>query len=174
MEKFVTLHIPHLYLKIKEVFTIPSGIHETNVDVSLQRVWTFVSNIDLWAPLAPGYRAHEVISNRQSTWCFTGDVGFIQKEMHLNVHIKEWNEPSKITFELCGLNENIIGDGYFKAKKLHASKTKITGFVNMRAYGLKGPMINPVLKAIVPKMTQQLTIAVANKIRHEQSLTLTT
>lgn len=159
--------------KSKEVFTIPSGIHETDVTIPIQSVWTFVSHIDQWAPLVPGYIGHKMINEHQSTWSFIGDVGVVQKTIHLQVNIKEWDEPTKITFDLIGLNENICGYGYFKAAKIYNTQTKITGYIHVTAKGIMGPVVNPILKSFIPRMTKQLTQAVANKVNEPVSITVT-
>src|SRR5699024_5769402 len=68
-------------------------------------IWNFIKDMDHWAPLVPGYIAHHIRDEKQSTWKFNGDLGFIQKKIELRVDITEWKEPSLVTFQLKGLNE---------------------------------------------------------------------
>src|SRR5699024_8164587 len=127
-------------------------------------IWNFVSDMDKWAPLVPGYIEHEIINERESTWIFKGDIGIMQKTVKLKIDITEWQEPTQVTFDLTGLNENFAGNGYFAAEKITDTKTKMTGNLDITAKGMMGPMINAILKNFVPKTAQQLTEAVASKI----------
>src|SRR5690625_2826499 len=143
---------------------MPAGTHTVELDVGIQDIWNFVSDMDRWAPLVPGYIEHEIISDEQSTWTFKGDIGIMQKTVKLQIDITEWTEPSLVTFDLKGLNENFSGDGYFEAETISDSKTKMSGNLDITAQGMMGPMVNSILKSFVPKTAQQLTDAVADEI----------
>lgn len=143
---------------------MPAGTHTVELDVGIEQIWEFVSDMDKWAPLVPGYIEHEIINENQSTWTFKGDIGIMQKTVKLQIDITEWREPTKVTFDLTGLNENFAGDGYFEAEAIDDNKTKMTGNLDITAKGMMGPMINTILKNFVPKTAEQLTEAVAGKI----------
>lgn len=143
---------------------MPAGTHTVELDVGIEQIWKFVSDMDKWAPLVPGYIEHEIINENQSTWTFKGDIGIMQKTVKLQIDITEWREPTLVTFDLTGLNENFAGDGYFEAEAIGDNKTKMTGNLDITAKGMMGPMINTILKNFVPKTAEQLTDAVANKI----------
>lgn len=144
---------------------MPAGTHTVELDVGIEEIWEFVSDMDKWAPLVPGYIEHEIINENQSTWTFKGDIGIMQKTVKLQIDITEWREPTAVTFDLTGLNENFAGDGYFEAEKIDENKTKMTGNLDITAKGMMGPMINTILKNFVPKTAEDLTDAVANKIK---------
>lgn len=143
---------------------MPNGIHEMKVDLPIKKVWSFISNMDNWAPLVPGYLKHDILNDRESTWKFIGEIGVVQKTVHLKIDITKWQAPSKVTFNLTGLNENFKGYGYFEAQAIDERQTGITGCLNITARGLMGPMINPVLKSLVPRTTKELTEATAFKM----------
>lgn len=143
---------------------MPAGVYETEINVPIEEVWDFVSSINNWAPLVPGYITHDIISDNESTWEFKGDLGFMKKTVKLKVDITEWREPNLVTFDLSGTSDNFKGDGYFEAEKIDENKTKMTGSLNITAGGAMGPMINSILKSFVPKTAEQLTIAVAEEI----------
>ncbi|GAB3053046.1 hypothetical protein GCM10027286_15650 [Virgibacillus ainsalahensis] len=138
-----------------------NAVHQIELDIPIETVWSFVSDINNWAPLMPGYKAHEIIDDRQSRWKLHGDIGVMQKSVYLTVNITEWQEPTKVSFEVSGLQENIKGNGYFTAKALHESKTQMTGSLGIRAKGMMGHMVNPVLKTFVPRKGKELTEAIA-------------
>ena len=144
---------------------MPSGLHQVVLDRPIETVWNFVKDMDHWAPLVPGYIQHEKINERQSTWAFYGDLGFMKKKVRLMVTIKEWIEPTKVTFDLKGLNENFAGNGYFEAEKMGESRTRMTGLLKIEAEGIMAKMVNSVLKTSIPSMAEELTDAIAAKMR---------
>lgn len=145
---------------------MPSGTHELEIDLPIEKIWDFVSDMNRWAPLVPGYIEHEILSETQSTWIFKGDIGIMQKTVKLQIDITEWREPTLVTFDLKGLNENFAGHGYFQADAMSDSKTKMTGNLDITAKGMMGPMINAILKNFVPKTAEELTKAIATEIEN--------
>ncbi|MDC7285997.1 SRPBCC family protein, partial [Bifidobacterium thermophilum] len=79
---------------------MPSYHHEEKVNVTIENLWDFVSDMNNWAPLVPGYIDHQIINEKQSTWSFKTDVGIMKKKIELSVEITRWNAPSKVTFNL--------------------------------------------------------------------------
>src|SRR5690625_4232566 len=136
---------------------MPAGTHSVELDISIDQIWEFVSDMDKWAPLVPGYIEHEIINDRESTWTFKGDIGIMQKTVSLKIDITEWDEPTRVSFDLTGLNENFSGDGYFLAEEISDNKTKVTANLDITAGGMMGPMINTILKNFVPKTAKELT-----------------
>lgn len=149
---------------------MPSGVHNIKLNVPIENVWNFVSLIDNWAPPVPGYISHEIISDKESTWSFKGDLGFMKKTVKLKVDITSWEEPNRVTFNLTGLSDNFVGEGYFLAEKIDDHTTQMSGSLDITARGAMGPMINSILKNFVPQTTEELTTAVANKIIETENL----
>ncbi|MGZ0052477.1 CoxG family protein [Brevibacillus gelatini] len=144
---------------------MPQGIHDIELPLPIGTVWKFVSVLENWVLLVPGYISHEVIDERRVTWTFTGDIGIMKKQINLQVDITEWNEPTEVKFTLTGINENFTGEGYFRAEALGEARTKMTGFLDITAKGLKAPMVNSILKSHVPQLTTDLAEAVASRMR---------
>ncbi|GGA65810.1 CoxG family protein [Ornithinibacillus halotolerans] len=147
---------------------MPGGSYSAEVDLPIESIWSFVSDMNKWAPLVPGYIEHNVINEKQSTWKFRGDVGKLKKTVSMRIDITEWKEPTTVRFTLTGLSENVSGNGFFEAETITAYQTKMTGNLHMKAKGMMGPIINPVLKTMIPKTAKQLTEAVINKIIENQ------
>ncbi|OCA85910.1 carbon monoxide dehydrogenase [Bacillus sp. FJAT-27225] len=147
-----------------------SGVHSVDLEVPIEKVWSFVSSINNWAPLVPGYIEHEIISDKESTWAFKADLGFMKKTVKLKVDITKWEEPNHVTFDLTGLSEKFLGNGYFEAEKLNENSTRMTGCLDIIARGAKAPMINSILKNSVPQTAEEFTLAVANKIRESVNM----
>ncbi|MED4399938.1 CoxG family protein [Metabacillus fastidiosus] len=147
---------------------MPSYTYEVKVSAPIHSVWSFVSDINNWAPLVPGYIEHEILDDKASTWKFKADMGIIKKKVHLRVDITNWMEPSEVTFNLTGINEKFSGEGYFKARQLQNSQTIMTGYLSITAEGTMAKMVNSMLKTSLPEMTMELTEAVAKKIEEMQ------
>lgn len=47
------------------------------------------------------------------------------------VTVQEWIEPTKVTFNLKGPNEKLLGKGYFLAEAINQSKTRMTAFLEI-------------------------------------------
>jgi carbon monoxide dehydrogenase subunit G len=143
---------------------MPAGTHSVNVPLSIETIWGFVQDMNNWAPLVPGYIEHEIINDRESTWAFKGDLGFMKKTVKLKIDIKEWNEPSGVIFDLTGISDNFKGGGYFKAESIDANETTMTGNLDITAGGMMGPMINQILVKFVPQTAQELTDNIVEKL----------
>lgn len=143
---------------------MPNGTHTVKVPLPIETIWSFVKDMNNWAPLVPGYIDHEILSEMQSTWKFKGDLGFMKKTVKLQIDIKEWNEPTGVVFDLKGLSDNFKGGGYFKAEKVDDETTLMTGNLDITAGGAMAPMINTIMKSFVPKTAQELTDAIVEKL----------
>ncbi|WP_050615102.1 CoxG family protein [Bacillus testis] len=151
---------------------MPAGTHTVQLPLGIKEIWDFVSDMDKWAPLVPGYINHEIINDKESTWEFKGDLGFMKKKVKLKIDITEWKEPTTVTFNLKGISDNFKGGGYFEAESIDEKTTNMTGNLDITAGGAMGPMINTILKSFVPKTAEELTDAVANKIKEESGVAL--
>ncbi|MBT2689532.1 SRPBCC family protein [Bacillus sp. ISL-47] len=146
---------------------MPNCTHQAEVNVPIGAIWNFVSDIDNWAPLVPGYIAHEVLNNKESTWSFKSDMGILKKKIELKVDITGWQEPTKVTFNLTGINEKFTGHGYFLAANGRNNKNLMTGALDIKAEGMMAKVANSLLNTSLPEITAELTEAVATKLEQE-------
>lgn len=84
------------------------------VDLPLSAIWTFVQDMDNWAPMMKGYVAHEKQSEADSIWTLKGDLGPFSKTVKIAVHIDEWRDAESISFTLKGVGEAVEGSGSFQ------------------------------------------------------------
>ncbi len=141
-----------------------SHLHRIEVNAPISIVWQFVSSIDRWAPLVPGYIEHEILNERESMWKFKSEHGMMKKTIQLKVLITNWVEPNKVTFDLKNLNEKLNGNGYFEAIQISDNKTSMAGFIELIACGTWAKMVNPLLKTNIPIMIEELTKSVGHEI----------
>ncbi|PID04384.1 MULTISPECIES: CoxG family protein [unclassified Sporosarcina] len=142
---------------------MPNGTKEINVTASTQHVWSFLEEVDQWAPLIPGYIEHEKVSENQFTWKFRADLGMMQKNIVMQVDITEKVERSMIAFTLEGLNESLEGNGSFQLEEA-AETTILKGYLDIRGKGMMGSVINSMMKSYVPETVSALTEAIDLKI----------
>ncbi|OIU71863.1 CoxG family protein [Rossellomorea aquimaris] len=140
------------------------GFHEKLVDASIEKVWDFVSDLDKWAALVPGYMEHTIISDAESEWKFKVDAVLFRKKIHAKVEIKEWVKPGKVSFTLTGLNEKFTGSGSFQASRLSTHETIVRGRLSISPDSSMGKLITPMIERKVPEMTREFTNNVSDEI----------
>lgn len=138
--------------------------YKTNIAVEQEKVWSFVSDIEKWAKLVPGYRQHEMLNDKESTWTFGGTVAGITKKVDAKITITEWQEPSKIGFSLEGLSDKFTGAGYFQANEVSPTDTEMVMHLEVKAGGVAGVALNPIFKLALPMAAEKLANRVVNKI----------
>jgi carbon monoxide dehydrogenase subunit G len=142
------------------------GMHQVKLNLSVDQVFRFIRDMNNWAPLVPGYQDHVMVNDQESIWKIHGDLGVIERTVSLQVTITEWAEPTNVHFQVTTLNGTCTGEGYFKAKPIADSETEMTGFLRMQVSGIKGALVNPVLKTLLPKAGRDFTEAVAYKMQN--------
>jgi carbon monoxide dehydrogenase subunit G len=90
---------------------MPEVEYSTRIALAPERVWDFVKDMNNWAPYLTGYQTHEILSDTDSIWTLKGDVGVLARVVRLKAHVTEWNGPSRVSFTLTGLNEQVEGGG---------------------------------------------------------------
>lgn len=88
--------------------------YSTTAKLPVETIWDFVKEMDNWAEFVTGYQSHEKQSETDSLWVLKGDVGVLARTLKFHVHITEWNGPSRVRFDLKGLNEPMEGSGRFE------------------------------------------------------------
>jgi len=86
-------------------------------------------------------------------------VGIMAKTVSFNVHIDEWVDGDKVTFSMKGVSENMTGKGSLQVNA-DGDNTKLTFYLEIKAGGLIGPMVNavlgPVLRPIAEDFAEKL------------------
>jgi len=144
--------------------TMPSGKHQVELQLPITEIWNFVKDMDNWAPLIPNYIYHEKLTDRKSIWEFKSDFGLIKTKMNFLIDIKEWNEPTRVSFELKSKNERFTGKGYFEAQEIQQQKTRLTGFLEVQANGKLGPTVNSKLETALPQYVEEMAQAISTKL----------
>lgn len=130
--------------------------HSVTVPVSDEKVWEFVSKIEKWATLVPGYKTHEEKNDTTSIWTFEGNMKGLKKTVQVELEIIEIQQPNRIKFNFKGVSDNFAGSGEFTAEE-EGNGTKMTGTVEANAGGMAAVALNPMIKMVLPKVTTRLT-----------------
>jgi carbon monoxide dehydrogenase subunit G len=146
---------------------MPSGMHQVELAFPNDVVWNFVKDMNNWAPLIPNYIHHEKLTQRQSTWEFKSDTGILKKKIRLVIDIKEWKEPTIVSFDIKGQSEKYSGEGFFEVKALNLHKTRLTGFLEVNVLGAMGASVNSILKIALPKSAQEMAKAITSKLEEQ-------
>lgn len=93
---------------------MPAAEYSTTAKLPVETIWDFVKDMDNWATFVTGYQSHEQQSEFDSVWVLKGDVGVLARTLKFHVHITEWKGPSRVAFDLEGLNEPMKGSGTFE------------------------------------------------------------
>ncbi|MDY0393326.1 CoxG family protein [Virgibacillus halophilus] len=147
---------------------MPNTSHQLKLDSPLEQVWEFVSNVDNWAPLVKGYHSHHKLSVEQSIWTLKGEVGRIRKTMKIKIDIVEITDFERIAFRMKGITDNLHGSGSFSAKKLTEKTTLVTGELSIKANGLIGPMLNPLITSLLPRQLKELARSMCFQIEKQK------
>jgi carbon monoxide dehydrogenase subunit G len=93
---------------------LPEVEYATTARLPVDAIWDFVREMDNWARFVTGYQSHEKEDEDDSVWVLKGDVGVLSRTLKFRVHVTEWAGPSRVRFELRGLNEPMQGEGEFR------------------------------------------------------------
>ena len=145
------------------------GIHHVNVHASQSSVWTFIRDLNTWAPLVPGYREHTILSDRESHWKFVAHYGVVTKKIHVQVLITEWIVPSEVKFTLTGINQRFTGTGYFKADEINPLVIRMTGCLMIESTSPLAKLLQTTFDHMIVDLTRELTSAVAVAIERKES-----
>jgi carbon monoxide dehydrogenase subunit G len=145
---------------------MPSELQQVELAIPIDVIWDFIRDADNWAPLVPGYIQHEQLNSQLITWEFKSDLGIMKKKVSLLIKITEWNEPTRVDFELIrASNEKHLGGGYVEAKALNKEKTRVRAFLDINAKGPIGSLANSLFKSAIPKSTGEVAAAISSKLQ---------
>ncbi|MEX2355656.1 MAG: SRPBCC family protein [Thermaerobacterales bacterium] len=141
------------------------------LNTDMADLWSFMQDVDRWAPLFQGYKEHEQTGADEYRWRVTGKVGMISRTVDLKVVVTRFEPPSLVEFTLAGITENISGTGLLRAVRQEPGDgVELTFRLNMKAGGAVGPMINAHLKPALKSMTEHLLHGIQQEIESNRRL----
>jgi carbon monoxide dehydrogenase subunit G len=102
---------------------MPEVEYTTEMRLPASAVWSFVSDMNNWAPFLTGYQKHEIIDATDSIWTLKGEVGILSRMVELRAHVTAWEAPQRVSFSLTGINESVDGGGSLLIRSAAARAT---------------------------------------------------
>ncbi|TAK33951.1 MAG: SRPBCC family protein [Chloroflexota bacterium] len=143
---------------------MPEVHHVVKAEADLPIVWNFVKDMGNWAALMPGYQRFEQQNESDSLWIVKVDLGPFTRVLELQVHVTEWAEPTRVSFEVECANEPFIGSGAFVAEVIGAATTQLvfdfttqgTGMAAFMVEALAKPVLNKGVKEFAGRMVESI------------------
>jgi carbon monoxide dehydrogenase subunit G len=152
--------------KDKAKSAMQSVEYAKTVEIPLEVMWDFIKEFDNWAPMLKGYKNHKIINDKESIWEIRGEFGSFSRLTKFHTTITEWVQPSRVAFELKGVNEPVTGYGFVNLRPYNNGKagTTISAEAGFTAGGVMGPLINrmvkPWLSTIAEELVEKVVVAV--------------
>lgn len=137
---------------------------------SIARLWEIFNTVEQWAPLLENYVSHETISATESIWTFKITIGVMKKKVSTKIKIVEWEEPTKITLYVTGVNEKFNGHGYIETADHGEGMTAVMISQNITVKGALKVMANTLTKAPSTKKLKKITEDTTKKLIEIENL----
>lgn len=124
------------------------------IDAPNPQVWTYVSNMANWAANMPGYKAFDMLSEKESLWTLKVGVGALNRTVKVRVHITAWNEPDHVAFTFKLDNDPVDGNGAYRALVRADGGTDVDIGFCINGQGPMAGAWEAMMRPILPKMTQ--------------------
>ena len=143
---------------------MPEARYDFEAAVSIDKLWTFVSDFANWAECMPGYQRFERIDDDRSHWYLKADVGMFQRLVRFHVQVTERREPAEVRFILEAPDESLKGAGHYLAEPADAGRTRVTLHLAMKMDGMLAPVFNALFEPLLPRMLADLAQGLKDRV----------
>jgi carbon monoxide dehydrogenase subunit G len=150
---------------------MPAVSHSVVVEAPLAVTWSFVRDMHNWAELVPGFQGMTVASDTDSEWKVRGDVGILTKLVTMVVHVNEWVEQSHVNFSMVCREEPLKAQGSLTATPVDIARTTLDFALDATAEGMLGPVVNALLKTVLPRLASDFAGSIKREIEAHQLAT---
>ncbi len=147
---------------------MPDVTHVKTVKAPIAATWDFCKDMNNWVRYLKGYEKHEEKSKTDSVWWIKGDVGIMSKTVSFEVHINEWIDNDRVTFSMKGISESMNGKGALRLVA-DGDNTTLTFYLEIKAGGLIGPMVNAVLGPVLKPIAEDFANKLVDRIEEIQA-----
>ncbi len=148
---------------------MPSVTHSATVEAPLASTWAFVRDMQNWAELLPGFEGLTKHSDVDSTWKVRGDVGILTKLVTMDVHVNEWVEQDHVDFSVVCREEPLTAEGTLRARSIDDVRTTLDFELEANAGGMLGPVVNALLKTVMPRMAGDFAGSIKREIEAQRT-----
>jgi carbon monoxide dehydrogenase subunit G len=103
-------------------------------------------------------------SDVDSVWRVRGDVGILTKLVTMDVHVTDWVEQSHVQFNMVCREEPLKANGSLTAAPVGEELTSLEFALLANAEGLLGPVVNALLKTVMPRMASDFAGSIKRAI----------
>ena len=147
---------------------MPNVTHSVLVDAPTSQTWSFVRDMHNWAELVPGFDGMTASSDTDSQWKVRGDVGILSKLVTFDVHVTEWVDGSHVRFTMVCHEEPLTAEGSLTATAVGATQTALEFALEATAGGMLGPVVNALLKTVMPRMASDFAGSIKREVEARQ------
>jgi len=101
-----------------------------------------LNDFEALASAMPGFISYHAIDDLNSEWKLKIDLGILSRLVNFRARITEKRKPEFISFELKGLDENVMGSGALLLQNESINETSVTFKISLVAGGQSAPLVN--------------------------------
>jgi carbon monoxide dehydrogenase subunit G len=145
-------------IETEQTVTIRTGV---------ENVWTFARDIRGWAGLMPGMQECEVIDDDNSRWTLKVGVGGLVRTVKVDVHVDQWDGPSRVAFTFKLQGDPVQGGGSYHATETARNETEVKLHVQVLGGGPMAPMWEAMGKPLLPQLAKGFAEQLRDRIEEK-------
>ncbi|MFQ6010736.1 MAG: CoxG family protein [Nitrososphaerales archaeon] len=117
------------------------------INCPIEQTWDILNDFEALASAMPGFISYRAIDELNSEWKLKIDVGILSRLVNFKACITEKQAPEFISFDLKGLDENVMGKGALSLQKQSTNETSVTFKISLEAGGQTAPLVNSLVSS---------------------------
>jgi carbon monoxide dehydrogenase subunit G len=127
-------------------------------------VWSYTSDMRNWAANMPGYQSFEQLSDTDSRWTLQLKLGPFKRTVRMVVHITDWDEPERVSFNLKSETDPVNGSGGFVATTQGENETLVDLHLVIDSTGPMAGMMESMARPVLERMQKSFASAITEDI----------
>ncbi len=127
--------------------SIPEEERSFLIECPIEKTWDVLNDFGALASAMPGFISYTAVDDLNSEWKLKIDLGILSRVVNFKACITEKRKPEFISFELKGLDENVMGKGDLHLLKESAKETSVTFKISLEAGGQSAPLVNSLVSS---------------------------
>jgi carbon monoxide dehydrogenase subunit G len=148
-------------IETEQTVTIRDGV---------ENVWAFARDIRGWASLMPGMQECEVIDHDNSRWTLKVGVGGLIRTVKVDVHVDQWDGPSRVVFTYKLQGDPVQGGGSYHASATGPNETEVKLRVQVVGSGPMAPMWEAMGRPLLPQLAKGFAGQLRDRIEEQAAM----
>lgn len=141
---------------------MPEGETTFVVRAPLERVWTFLSDMQQVGSCIPGTEEVRILDSTTAEWTIKQKIGFLTKTMKVRTQALEQTPPTHAKFK--GEGEEVSMVGTIDLAALPDGGTEVHYHMNATAHGALAKVMDNYMKTKIGQQTQEFADNVKKKL----------